>query len=424
VPVLEKRLTDSLARKLEPPPAGYTMYWCADTPGFGVRVTAAGARAWIMERRVEGDTKRRTLGKAAGRNAISAEAARKLLVLTSSDMQQGRDPLEIRREDQRQEKLDVTLAVALKQYAQEKRRTKDGLPLKERTRADYLSMLRHGEVSESGKPKVDGELAPLANRPLSRIHGDDVRDLYAQLLKRGQRRATYAMQVLRATLKWHGVQLSEDPLGKAVPGRKRIVLRPTSGKPNPIPPERLGSWWRAALQAGRDGNSGDQTSADYLRFLLLTGARGGESGGSTHLDGILVGDVDLGGKRITLRDTKNRRDHTILLSRQALEIVKQHAKGKKVHERLFAVRDPGKTLDAICHAAGVGHRSPHQVRQTFASIAEGLVSAYTLKKMVNHTAAGDVTGTSYISIGEARLREGWQAVADYVEKSGECAIDG
>lgn len=52
----------------------------------------------------------------------------------------------------------LTLAKALCEYVQKKRRAKDGLPPKARTRADYLAMLEPGKTSSSGKKFADGEL--------------------------------------------------------------------------------------------------------------------------------------------------------------------------------------------------------------------------------------------------------------------------
>lgn len=48
-----------------------------------------------------------------------------------------------------------------------------------------------------------------------------------------------------------------------------------------------------------------------------------------------------------LRDTKNRSDHKLLLSRQALEIAKRNCAGRKADEPLFAIVDARKTLSWI-----------------------------------------------------------------------------
>jgi hypothetical protein len=413
---LERKLTDSLARSLSPPQSGYEIFWCATSPGFGLRVTATGARSFVMERRVGGKTVRRTLGKASGRGAISVQSARGLAVVRSGDLERGDDELEIRRAEAKREKRDVTFAAAVKEYVEGKRRGKDGLPLKPRTKADYLAMVQPGGIGKDGKPKADGELYWIAGKQISKITGDDLRRVYRDLMKRGERRASYGMQVARAVLAWHGVVVENNPLSKAVAGRDRIVLRPTTGKPNPIPQTKLGAWWRAACDAGTNGNPGRANSAAYLRFLLLTGVRGGEAAGSEHLEGIRVRDFDANQARITIYDTKNRRDFSIHLSTQALKIAKHFAKGKRPSAPLFGLRDPGKTLDAICTAAGVERRSLHEIRKTFASVAEGLVTGYCLKRLLNHLDT-DVTGEFYVYKGEEQLRAAWQQVADFIEAS-------
>lgn len=400
------RLTERRAVALPAPAKGYAIYWCHATPGFGVRVTAAGARAWVAERRVNGKTVRRTLGKVEGRSAISADAARKLMVDVSSELQRGID----RAQEQRAERVErnrvdaeiaLTFEDALDQYVKGKRRGKDGLSLKARTVADYRAMVAQGGTSKSGSALADGELYALAHKPVARITADDVRAAYRSASARGARRATYAMQVLRAVLNWHGVKVPGNPLGKDVAGKDRIVLGKTAGDPHPIPPEKLRAWWDAATAAT------SREAADLYRLMLLTGARGGE------VKAITMRDVDLEGGRIVLRDTKNRTDHTLLLSTQAAAIVGHHAAGKRPGSKLFSVGDPRKTLTAINTAAGTDITG-HDLRATFASVAEELVSAYALKRMLNHADAGDVTGSHYVGKSETQLRTAWQTVADVI----------
>jgi integrase len=134
-----------------------------------------------------------------------------------------------------------------------------------------------------------------------------------------------------------------------------------------------------------------------------------------------VADVDLQGGRVALRDTKNRSDHRILLSRQALEIARAHCEGRAPEEPLFPIIDARKTLRAINSIAGA-HVQGHGLRATFASVAEGLVSAAVLKRMMNHAVAADVTLGHYVAKSDAQLRAGWQAVADWIEDEAQrCA---
>lgn len=310
---------------------------------------------------------------------------------------------------QREAETALTFGAALREYVEKKRRARDGLALKARTQADYLGMIAPGRVSAQGRRFADGELLPIADTPITQIQAGDIRAIYERQLERSERQAVYSMQVLRAVLRWHGVVVANNPLGRETAGRHRIVLAAPKGDPAPIPPERLGAWWNAALACGR-------VAADYYRFQLLTGCRGGEIHGSKRYGyaPMKVGDVDLVGGRIVLRDTKNRADHKVLLSRQALAIAQAYCRDREPGAALFPIVDARKTLARINAAAGTQVQG-HGVRVTFASIAEELVSGGILKRMMNHAAGGDVTLGHYVGKGEAALRAGWQTVADYVE---------
>ncbi|MCW5631906.1 MAG: integrase family protein [Rubrivivax sp.] len=400
------RITDRRALSFPVPDDRYRIHWCPATPGFGVRVTINGARAWVAERRIDGKTVRRTLGRVSGRGAISADAARKLMVDVSSELQRGVDRFEQQREEKEERKradaeVLLTFERGLEEYVAKKRRAKDGLGLKARTKADYLAMVREGGVTESGRQLADGELFALAKKPMTRISAEDMRAVYRTASARGRRRGIYAMQVTRAVFNWHGIKVPGNPLGKDVAGKDRIVLGKTSGNPKPIPPERLAAWWSAATALeGRE-------AADYFRVLLLSGARPGE------LAGVAMRNFDAAGSRLILRDTKNRLDHIVLLPRQAAQIVERYAKGKRAGQRIFKVVDGRKALTAINLAAGTSVK-PHGLRATFASVAEELVSAYTLKRLLNHLDSDDVTGGHYILKSESQLRAAWQAVADFI----------
>jgi integrase len=185
------------------------------------------------------------------------------------------------------------------------------------------------------------------------------------------------------------------------------VLPASKGNPAPIKPERLQGWWKAAV--ARPG-----AAADGLRLMLLTGCRPGEIFGSVYAPGLLVQDVDLAGARMVLPDTKNRTDHTVLLSKQALAILAANCKDKKPGAKVFDLVDAGKALDAINAAAGTEGTSAHKLRHTFASVAAGTVNAFALKTMMNHSAGGDVTAVHYVHQSEAQLRAAWQAVADTI----------
>lgn len=409
MPTAAKRITDSVVRLLPLPSLGEVLYWCPATPGFGVRVSATGVRAFVLQRRVNGKDTRRTLGKATGSGSISTDAARLLALQVSSELSLGTDRLNERKAARVEAQHEgVTFEKALQAFLKGKRRGKDGLPLKERTKADYLGMVAIGGTAKDGTPFNDGILYQLADKSIHKITAEDVRKIFKAAEPRGKRQQTYAMQILRAVLNWHGVQVPDSPLSKATAGKSRIVLAPTTGNARPIPPEKLGAWWKSA--AARAGKA----SADGLALLLLTGCRPGEVFGSTTAPGLLVRDVDFSGARVTLPDTKNRRDHVVMLSKQALALLQPHCKDKAPGAKVFDVIDPGRTMATINAEAVAPGITPHKLRHTFASVAEDLVSGYALKRMLNHTDGGDVTGGHYVGKSEAQLRAAWQTVADFI----------
>lgn len=377
-------------------------------PGLQVRVTAGGAKTFSVFKRVAGGQPERvTIGRYP---AISIDQARRKAKAVVSQLAMGESPAAAKREDNAK---SLTLADAVVEYLQSKRRT-DGLPLKQRTHDDYLSMIAPGRLTAAGKRTRGGTLASLANKPIHGITAADIKAAHAANLERGERQAVSAMQTLRAVLRWHGVAIPHDPFGRETHGRDRIVL-PKTRASDPEPVERilasLGGFWRA-LQ-----DMPESPAVDYLKFLLLTGCRAGEP------RTISMDNVDLTAGRVTLRDTKNRTDHVIRLSKQALVIVERQAEGKTGGDRLFQVSEPEahRAAHELVAATGLAF-VPKMARSIFASIAEELVSAATLKRLLNHTQISDIAGTHYIRKQEDQLRAGWQAVADHIEAQADTKV--
>jgi integrase len=389
-------------------------------PALTIRVTEHGSKTFRVRGRPRGQLAVETL-TIGPFPAVTIEQARAAAADQVAKWSRTESIAAARAESQKQERQAIKFEDALREYVKGKRRGKDGLPLKARTRDDYLQMIKPGGPRASGKGKLlPGELAALASRPLDKITAEDLRTLFATVTEeRGQRRGTYSMAVVRAVLNWHGTKVPNNPFDKTIAGKDRIRMQQPQGEPNPIPVERLGAWWRAA-SAPPAGSTEPDVISDYLRFLLLSGCRSIEAKGAKrkkieYAKGLRVADVDLVAQRLKLEDTKNRRGHVVLLSRQLSEIVQRQVKGKTPAAPLFALGDVRSRLAAINAEAGVT-ASPHDLRATFATIAEELVSVYALKRMLNHAAAGDVTDGNYIKKSGAQLRAGWQAVADFIEQ--------
>jgi len=119
------------------------------------------------------------------------------------------------------------LEAELRDYVDKKRRVKDGLPLKARTKSDYLAAIEPPRV-KGGTKRAAGPLHPIAHKPLATLTASDIRATYEAAARRSLRRAEYAMQILRAVLRWNGVVIPGNPLGSETAGRDRITI--TTGK--------------------------------------------------------------------------------------------------------------------------------------------------------------------------------------------------
>lgn len=408
--------------KLPLPEAGQrAVYHDAKQPGLQLRVTSNGVMTFSVLARVKGGTPQRsTIGRFP---AVSIEMARARAREELTKFAKGEDPRETR---QKQREHALTVAEVLEQYVERKRRKNGGPALKPRTVADYRKMVAPGKSKADGTQSNDGELFTIASKPIRSLTAAHLKKLYeSNLEKYGERRTAYSITVLRALLAWKNIVVPGDPFGKGVTGEDRIDLPAYKGKPAPIPKAYLGTWWNAACDAGNGHVGGSKPAADYYRFRLLTGTRGVEVLGDNYgNEPIRVWDVDVVGARIVLKNTKNREDHLLLLSKQALEIAKRNMEGKAPDDLLFPVGDPRKTLQAINKAAGLEPLavSGHALRDTFASVGNRLVGVYALKKLLNHKVQrNDVTAISYVEVEEDELRDAWQRIADFIEAQGEAA---
>ena len=128
--------------------------------------------------------------------------------------------------------------------------------------------------------------------------------------------------------------------------------------------------------------------------------------------------------RSALPDTKNREPHTLPLSDYLAELLERSKKATvKGCPIVFAdsQKRPLSNLRyaqaTITEASGVSF-CVHDLRRTFATVAESLdLSAYTVKKLLNHSTKAGVTG-GYLVLDTERLRKPMQAITDHILRFG------
>jgi len=110
-------------------------------------------------------------------------------LIQSSELVQGIDTSKDEREQKKVEQREsLTFAEVLSRFVNDD--ASRDFPLRPRTRADYLNMIRPA----SGR-RFAGELASLADKSVYRLDGRELKATFNALRKRGETRAAYAMQI-------------------------------------------------------------------------------------------------------------------------------------------------------------------------------------------------------------------------------------
>lgn len=380
------RLTKQAVERLPSPEQGQAFYFDDELPSFGVRVSAGGTRAYILDRRIAGKRRRITIARS---NQMAPDKARNLARKMIGDIIDGGDPVA---DKQRERLKGVTLKDALEDYIAAR-------DLKPRTVADMRIVMERG-------------LSGWMTKPITSITADMVLRKHRELGATSQAQANLAMKYLRAVLALAQLEyrdgegkpiLESNPVGE-LSRRKawhRVERRRTLIKTHQFP-----SWYAAVLTL-------PVNVQNYILYVLFTGLRAGEAA-------TLKWDtVDLNAGAFTVLDTKNRTAHELPLSdylRAMLEAQRKRVAGEYVFPGLHGkghIKSAQSAIRKVEAASGVEF-CLHDLRRTFATVAESLdIPAYAVKRLLNHTMAGDVTA-GYVVTDVERLRRPMQKVTDFL----------
>ncbi len=373
----------------------------AKVPGLRVRVTAAGAKSYVYEAKLNRQTIRRTIGDTRAWTIEAARAeARKLAVM----MDTGTDPREL----ERQKAADraaraaavaadaITVGEAWARYV-EQRRPHWG----ERNYADHLSLTQEGGEVRERRPGVKtkpGPLAVLLPLRLVDLDAPAVEVWAASEAKDRPARVRLALRLLKAFLRWAAAE--PDLKGKADPAaasakKAREAAGKAKAKNDYLQREQLKAWFTHVQQIP------NPVISAYLQCLLLTGARREELACLTWDDvnfqwlGISMRDKIEGRREVpltpyvaTLLDALPRRNGWVFSSVRA---VSMDAKSKARRDRYHADRgtdaptgdtaqnsesgrlaEPSIAHRRACAAAGLKGLTLHGLRRSFASLCEWL----------------------------------------------------
>jgi integrase len=411
------KLSDRYIKSLPEPAAGATVIYDADLPGFGIRLTSAGARSFVLNYVVDRRERRMTIGRFP---AWSTSAAREEAKALKRKINLGIDPMEE--------------AAARTAGAVTAREAPTLLDLYERYVAEHLPGKAPRAAADDRSMWTTYILPALGGTKVTALTHSDVDDLHAEISKTKPVRANRVIEVLRKALNlairwgWRvdnpatGVRRNHEEKRERYLTPKELIRLTTALAAHP-----------------------ERTSADAILLLVLTGARRSEVLMATwdhfHLDEPAVWVKPSS-------HTKQRRTHRVPLSPPAADLLRRRsevASGRYVF--------PGTDLDrpltdikrswvSVCRAAGLAELSPkvdqkgrpalnrggnpimewrptvrlHDLRHTYASLlASRGLSLPVIGALLGHTQPQ--TTARYAHLLDDPLRAATEAVAEAVTGS-------
>ncbi len=258
MPKITKKLVDTLA------PSGRDgVLWDDELSGFGIRITAAGVKSYVVQYRIMGRSRRMTIAR---HGVMTPEEARKEAKLILADVARGLDPAEARDEQRR----DLTVSELCDLYVSEGMTTK---------KASTIA---------SDKGKLERHVKPLLGKRLLRsITRADIERLQADIaagktaadikggfksrsiVTGGRGTAARTLGLLSGVFQF-AVNRNLRP-DNPVRGVKRFAEKKCERFLSPTEMARLG---KALAELADEG--GNPTAINVLRLLALTGCRRGE----------------------------------------------------------------------------------------------------------------------------------------------------
>lgn len=456
-------LTAGAIERLTCPP-GKPQAFLRDTkaPSLRVRVTAAGAKAYVFESKLNRRNIRRTIGDVRDWAIEDARAeARRLAVL----IDEGTDPRELERQ-QDEAKAAAAAEKAAQEAAAVAQRAADAVTVgeawaryiaerrphwSERTYADHLKATQEG-----GRDRLRGEgttkpgpLAPLMAMRLLDLDGAAVEAWAKREAPARPARVRLALRLLKAFLRWAAAE--PDLKGKADPTaasakKAREAAGKAKRKDDCLQREQLAAWFKHVRALP------NPVISAYLQCLLLTGARREE------LAALRWDDVNMQWRGMDLKDKIEgrrpvpltpyvahllaglpRRNGWVFSSTRALALdpknaarrARRHAsKGTEAPEGDVSIGsasgrlvDPSIAHRRACAAAGLEGLTLHGLRRSFASLCEWLDIPGGISAQIQGHAPQGVREQNYIRRPLDLLRVHHEKIEAWILKEAGIAFD-
>ena len=351
---MAQHLTEKVVRDLEKPESGNRLYYDTAVKGFAARVTAAGARAFIVNyrRKSDGLERRITIGSWPDWSVAAAREEAKRL---KREIDAGADPVGQQREDR---EAPTVNDLCDRYEAEQLPRRRDT------TQLDYRSMLRRHIRPALGKRKVATlayEDADALHRTVTQAAGPYRANRVIALLSK--------LCSLAIQWKWRTDNPCRGVERHVESKRKRYLTADEL--------ERL-----IVALADHD----DRDAADIFRMLLLSGARKSEVLSARWEDFNLKSGI----WTKPGATTKAKTDHVVPLSAPARKLLASRARSGSAY--IFPGRHGGHRIEVkgnwrrICKAAKIKGLRIHDLRHSFASqLASAGVGLHVIGALLGHT---------------------------------------
>lgn len=369
---MSQKLTDTIVKSAVPsyrvvakkdgsksttPEPVHSIIYDSDVKGFGVRITASGAKSFVLNYRTRAGRERRyTIGQFPD---WKVGAARQEAAELKKRIDRGEDPL-----------AEIAAERAAPTVAD----------MCERFEAEHLPKTRPA-TQRDYKALIKNDILPaLKNHKVAEVTYSDVDALHRKITNRGatylaNRTIAVLSKMFSLAVRW---QWRADNPAKGIERNQEVK------RDRYLAGDELGRLSEALAKHD------DQGAANIIRLLLLTGARSGEVRGM-RWDQL---DLDAGVWTKPGATTKQKTDHRVPLSAPARQLlVELRGKARDGAEYVFPGRggeghrsDIKNDWAAVCEAAGIVEARIHDLRHTYASVlASAGLSLPVIGALLGHT---------------------------------------
>jgi integrase len=385
---IKSNFTQKYIHDLEPIPGKQFDVWDTKQPRFGLRVSPGGKKVFFVMRRVDGKLVRATVGDYPELNVDKARIKAAAMLVS---MQEGNNPNaeKNKRRDQRADSRGI-LSSLFETYI-------SGGGANGKMKATTATAYRYSFK----------RLARWHNLRVEEITPDMVKQLHADIGKKGEYVANHAIAVLRALMAY-SIKEYNRPAANPCDGVRYFKESP---RREAMPPETIPEFIKVL-----ESLKGD-TAADLYLMLLFTGMRKGEA------MPLKWTDVDLVKKSLHIVETKNGNPLDIPISNHLagiLEKRKERIESKWIFPSNSRVGHITNTAQFDREIGTLGVKVyPHLLRKTFTTIAASICPGAIVDCLTGHIPQ-DVTGRHYTFPSVGQLRPHTEAItAEILRLTGE-----